>query len=113
MSINLSVLTIAATKPDRKPAAMLAEKGINITPVEEDEGNVDRYIISKRLAIERRTGSSFLRGIMEKTLFTSAIYLRDNGYIVIALRDMARYVDPRKFTGDPLDPIQRRIGEDE
>jgi hypothetical protein len=31
-------------------------------------------------------------------------YLRDNGYTVIALRDMARYVDPRKFTGEPLDP---------
>ena len=85
MSIDLSVLTIAATKPDRKPAAMLAEKGINITPVEEDEGNVDRYIISKRLAIERRTGSSFLRGIMEKTLFTSAIYLREHFTIPILI----------------------------
>ena len=40
-------------------------------------------------------------------------YLRDNGYTVIALRDMARYVDARKFTGDPLAPIQRRIGENE
>ncbi len=85
MSIDLSVLTIAVTKPDRKPAAMLAEKGINITPVEEDEGNVDRYIISKRLAIERRTGSSFLRGIMEKTLFTSAIYLREHFTIPILI----------------------------
>jgi len=26
-------------------------------------------------------------------------YLRDNGYTVIALRDMARYADPRKLTG--------------
>lgn len=31
-------------------------------------------------------------------------YLRDNGYTVIALRDMARYIDPREFTGVPLDP---------
>jgi len=30
-------------------------------------------------------------------------YLRDNGYTVIALRDMARYVNTRKFTGEPLD----------
>jgi len=78
MSIDLSVLTISATKPKGKPAAMLAEKGIRIAPIEEDEGNVDRYILSKRLAIERRTGSGFLRGIMEKTLFTSAIYLREH-----------------------------------
>ena len=64
---------------------MLAEMGITIVPVEEDEGNVDRYIISKRLAIERRTGSSFLRGIMDKTLFTSAIYLREHFNIPILI----------------------------
>jgi len=57
---------------------MLAEMGIAIVPVEEDEGNVDRYVLSKRLAIERRTGSSFLQGIKDKTLFTSAIYLREH-----------------------------------
>ena len=57
---------------------MMADMGIAIVPIEEDEGNVDRYILSERLAIERRTGSSFLRGIMEKTLFTSAIYLREH-----------------------------------
>ena len=64
---------------------MLAEMGITIVPIEEDEGNVDRYILSKRLAIERRTGSSFLRGIMEKTLFTSAIYLREHFDIPILI----------------------------
>ena len=57
---------------------MLAEMGINLIPVEEDEGDVDRYIISKRLAVDRRTGNSFLNGIMDKTLFTSAIYLREH-----------------------------------
>jgi len=78
MSIDLSVLTISTTKPNGKPATMLREKDIEIVPIQEDEGNVDRYIISKRLAIERRTGSSFMRGIMEKTLFTSAIYMREH-----------------------------------
>ena len=78
MNVDLSVLTISATKPKGKPAAMLSEMGIAIVPVVEDEGNVDRYILSKRLAIERRTGSGFLRGIMDKTLFTSAIYLREH-----------------------------------
>jgi ERCC4-type nuclease len=85
MSIDLSVLTISVTKPKGKPAAMLAETGIRIVPIEEDEGNVDRYILSKRLALERRTGSSFLRGIMEKTLFTSAIYLREHFRIPILI----------------------------
>jgi len=75
---DLSTLRIAVTKPKGKPAAMLAETGMTVIAVERDEGNVDRYILSKRLAIERRTGSSFLRGIMEKTLFTSSIYLREH-----------------------------------
>ncbi len=78
MSIDLSVLTISTTKPNGNPATMLAEMDIEIVPIEEDEGNVDRYIISERLAIDRRTGSSFMSGIMEKTLFTSAIYLREH-----------------------------------
>lgn len=85
MSTDLSVLTISVTRPKRKPATMLAEMGVTIVPIEEDEGNVDRYILSKRLAIERRTGSSFLRGIMEKTLFTSAIYLREHFRIPILI----------------------------
>jgi ERCC4-type nuclease len=85
MNVDLSVLTISATKPKGKPAVILAEIGITIVPIEEDEGNVDRYIISKRLAIERRTGSSFLRGIMDKTLFTSAIYLREHFSIPILM----------------------------
>jgi len=85
MSADLSVLTISATRPKGKPAAMLSEMGIAIVPIEEDEGNVDRYVLSKRLAIERRTGNSFLRGIMDKTLFTSAIYLREHFDIPILM----------------------------
>ena len=66
------------TKPKGKPAVMLAEKGISVLPVENDEGSVDRYILSNRFAVERRTGTSFLKGIVDKTLFTSAIYLREH-----------------------------------
>jgi len=54
------------------------EAGITVLAAEEDEGPVDRYILSKRLAIGRRTGISFLRGIVDKTLFTSALYLREH-----------------------------------
>jgi len=77
MDIDLSVINIYATRQAGKPASMLAEMGIRILSIE-GEGNIDRYIISERLAIERRDGNSFLQGIMDKTLYTSAIYLREN-----------------------------------
>jgi ERCC4-type nuclease len=78
---RLRLLSIAVTKPKAKAAMLLAEAGIKVCPIEEDEGNVDRYILSERLAVERRTGSTFLRGIQDKTLFTSAIFLGEH-YVV-------------------------------
>lgn len=77
MNPGETTLTILTTRPSGRPATLLADMGARIRPIEEDEGNVDRYILSKRLAVERRTGSSFLRGIQDKTLFTSAITLRE------------------------------------
>ncbi len=85
MTVDLSTLIISATKPRGKAAKLLGGMGITVLPVEEDEGNVDRYILSKRLVIERRTGSTFLRGIMDKTLFTSAIYLREHFRIPVLI----------------------------
>jgi len=78
MDVDLSTLTIATTKPAGKVAKMLAGVGAAILPIEPDEGNVDRYVLSKRVAIERRTGSGLPAGIMDKSLFTSAIYLRQH-----------------------------------
>jgi len=78
-------LLISVTKPRGKVAATLAGMGIDLIPIEEDEGNVDRYIVSKRVAVERRTAGSFARGIMEKTLFTSAIYLREHFAVPILI----------------------------
>jgi ERCC4-type nuclease len=83
--MDMSSVTVSATKPAGKVAKRLTEMGIRIVPVEEDEGNVDRYVLSKRLAIERRTGGGFLKGIMEKTLFTSAIYLREHFQIPVLI----------------------------
>jgi len=102
--MDLSVVKIAATKPGGRPAKLLAEMGIQIVPVEEDEGNVDRYILSKRLAVERRTGGGFLKGIMEKTLFTSAIYLREHFRIpVLVVEGKVNYeysgFDPQAVRG--------------
>jgi len=82
----------------------MAEMGIEIVPIEGDEGNVDRYILSKRLAVERRTGSSFLQGIMDKTLFTSAIYLQEHFSIPILIVEgevsyECRMFDPQRVRG--------------
>jgi len=85
MKPDVSILKILTTKPRGKTARGLAELGVQIIPIAEDEGNVDRYVLSKRLAIERRTGGGFLKGIMEKTLFTSAIYMREHYQIPILL----------------------------
>jgi DNA excision repair protein ERCC-4 len=76
--IDLSTLSIATTKPRGTIAKKLRELGIQVAPIEEDEGNIDRYVLSKRLVVERRTGGGFIKGIMEKTLFTSAIYMREH-----------------------------------
>lgn len=66
---------IWASKPDSVISARLAEQGIEVLPIEEDLGQIERYVLSQRVAVERRTGSSFLDGIADKTLFTSAIDL--------------------------------------
>ena len=99
MAIDLSQLTISATQPKGKVAKALAALGIHVVPIEEDEGNVDRYVLSKRVALERRTGGGFLKGIMEKTLFTSAIYLREHFRIpVLIVEGVVNY----EYTGfDP------------
>ena len=99
-----SGLRIALTKPRGRTGARLAEMGIRLVPIEEDEGNVDRYILSRRLAVERRTGASFLKGVMDKTLFTSAIYLREHFRIpVLIVEGHVNYeytgFDPRAVRG--------------
>jgi ERCC4-type nuclease len=85
MNVDMSSIVIPVTKPKGKIAQLLAAEGINLVPIEEDEGNADRYILSKRVAVERRTSSSFVTGIMEKTLFTGAIYLREHFKIPILI----------------------------
>lgn len=87
MAVDLTSVTIRATKPGRKVARLLGQMGISVLPVadDQDEGNVDRYFLSRRLAVERRTGGGFLAGIMDKTLFTSAIYLREHFRIPVLI----------------------------
>jgi len=89
MAVDLSSLRISVTKPRGKVARRLVEMGIRVStlPEDQDEGDVDRFIISKRLVIERRTGSGFLMGIMDKTLFTSAIYMREHFRIPVLIME--------------------------
>ncbi len=83
--VDLSRLTLQVTKPRSRAARRLGELGVCLREVAEDEGNVDRYIVSTRLVIERRTSTGFLAGIMDKTLFTSAIYLREHFHIPVLI----------------------------
>jgi ERCC4-type nuclease len=84
-AIDYSSLTIAATKPTARTGKLLHAKGIRLLPVTDDEGNVDRYIVSKRVVLERRSAGAFLMGIMDKTLFTSAIYMREHYRVPILI----------------------------
>ncbi len=77
MKSNLPSFSIAVTQPQGQPAKLLAEQGVAITALDADWGNVDWYILSDRVAVARRTGNTLLQGIQDKTLFTSAIYLRE------------------------------------
>jgi ERCC4-type nuclease len=70
-------LTIWATKPEGRPAAMLSAMGIAVLAAGQQESSMDRYVLSQRVAVDRRTGSSFLQGIRDKTLFTYATDLRE------------------------------------
>ena len=80
-------MIIAATKPEGTIAKKLVEMGIEVISVEEDEGNVDRYVLSTNVIVDRRTGSSFPRGIIDKTLFTSAVYMREHYKIPVLVNE--------------------------
>ena len=103
-TVDLTSLTVQVTKPRGQPARRLADQGLRIVPVVEDEGDMERFVISERLAVDRRTRSSFLNGILDKTLFTSAIYLREHFALPVlivegSLEDEYRGFDPQAVRG--------------
>ncbi len=85
MSDDPSALTIWATKPDSSLVHRLQAMGLIVLALEDDEGDVDRYILGPQVAVERRTARTFLLGIQDKTLFTSAIYLREHFEIPVLI----------------------------
>ncbi|MCU0519303.1 MAG: hypothetical protein MUF84_01220 [Anaerolineae bacterium] len=85
MTGEVTRLRIWATKPASPVSVRLWELGLDVVPIEEDEGDVDRYVLGPQLAVERRTARTFLLGIQDKTLFTSAIYLREHFEIPVVV----------------------------
>ena len=77
MTTDASPLAIWVTKPNSVLPLSLAAMGIDIRVLEEDEGNVDRYVLSSQVAMERCAGTTFVQGIEDKSLFLSAICLRE------------------------------------
>lgn len=103
-TVDLSKIIVQVTKPRSRVARALADLGLQVFATPEDEGDVDRYILSKRLAVERRTPSGFLIGIMDKTLFSNAIYLREHFRLpVLIVEGQINYeyrgFDPRAVRG--------------
>ena len=78
MTTDASPLAIWVTKPNSVLSLSLAAMGIDIRVLEEDEGNVDCYVLGSQVVVERRTGTTFVQGIEDKSLFLSAIYLREH-----------------------------------
>ena len=92
------ILALQATRPDGNIARLLQGNGIQTDPVTDDEGPVDRFIVSRKLAVERFTGTHFLHGIADKTLFASAIYLREHFETPVIIVEGRVNYDYRQFS---------------
>ncbi|MFQ6097792.1 MAG: ERCC4 domain-containing protein, partial [Armatimonadota bacterium] len=70
--------TVRAAAPDGTIAALLAAKGIAVEPLDGAPEKCDRFVLSRRIAVDRRATSDFLRAIGDKRLFVHARDLSDN-----------------------------------
>lgn len=70
-------LTVHCSKHEGRIAKLLAAKGVTVLPVESAERS-DRYLLSDRVAIERKTAQDFLNSIMDKRLFVEATEMGEN-----------------------------------
>jgi ERCC4-type nuclease len=87
---------VSVTKPDGRAAIKLADAGLEVLTVEGEWG-VEWYVLSDRLAIERRTGDGFLQGIVDKSLFNSALYLQENYGLPVLIVEGQLDGDHRSF----------------
>jgi len=77
MDGEIAPLSVWVTKPRSEVAQLLSAEDVEIRAIEEDLGNVDRYVFGPQVAVERRAGMQFALGIQDKSLFLSAIFLRE------------------------------------
>jgi ERCC4-type nuclease len=90
-------LVLQCSKPDGPIARLLAARGIGIRPLEAPE-KLERFVLSDRLAIDRRTVMDFVNAIADKRLFVDAIELGESftlGIVIVEGEDL--YGSMRSF----------------
>ncbi len=82
-------LVIHCSNPQSAVAQLLAAKGISILPLEAPEDELrrpyERYVLSERLAIDRKTTIDFMSAIADKRLFVDAIDLGESFDLGVAI----------------------------
>jgi ERCC4-type nuclease len=95
-------LVVHATKPKGVVARSLLAQGVEVLPIDDDEGPVDRYVLGPHVAADRRTRNGFLNGILDKTLFTSAIFLREHFDVPLLIVEGGVAPNYRSFSPDAV-----------
>lgn len=96
-------LVIHATRPGGTVAKRLLANGIDIRPGVDDDDQADRYLPGPGIAVDRRTPNGFVNGILDKSLFTAALYLRDRFDVAILIIEGARQPAHRGFAPEAVD----------
>lgn len=76
-------LVLQAGRPDGPVSRILSARGVGILPLDPAAG--DRYVLSERLAIQRKTAHEFINSIQTKELFLQAQELRENYQIGVVI----------------------------
>jgi len=75
--MNQVGLRVHCSKPQGRIAQLLAAEGVTIVPLEAGNSS-DRYVLSRRVAIERKTTQEFLNSIADKRVFVEATELGES-----------------------------------
>lgn len=78
-------MRVWASRPESAICSRLSASGIEILPTDDNLGQVERYILSRRVVVDYRTSHSFLDSILDKTLFASAIELGERFEIALLI----------------------------
>lgn len=103
MGATLQELVVQVTRPKGLIARNLLGHGVNVLPIEDDGDQADRYVLGRNMAVDRRTPNGFLNGILDKSLFTAAIFLREHFGVAILMIEGARRPGYRGFSPEAID----------